>query len=75
MTALTNLDAFQGWITLPQPAPHIAAPTRPQIGQGYRAMYHRGEHCGGSNWHVGRIMAECAFCQTALPICGESEPA
>lgn len=24
--------------------------------------------CGGANWIVGRITAECAFCSTALPL-------
>ena len=26
--------------------------------------------CGHSHWLVGRMMAECAFCGTALPIKG-----
>ena len=24
--------------------------------------------CGRSHWHIGRLMAECAFCGTALPL-------
>ena len=24
--------------------------------------------CGRTHWHIGRIMAECAFCSTALPL-------
>lgn len=24
--------------------------------------------CGRSSWYVGRLMAECGFCATALPI-------
>lgn len=24
--------------------------------------------CGGTHWHVGRTMAECPKCETALPI-------
>lgn len=24
--------------------------------------------CGRSHWLVGRISAECAFCQTAIPL-------
>jgi hypothetical protein len=24
--------------------------------------------CGGSQWLVGRVMAECAQCETALPL-------
>lgn len=39
---------------------------------GYRITYRREEPnhcpgCGNSNWHVGRISAQCAFCDTALP--------
>lgn len=26
--------------------------------------------CGRSQWHVGRTLAECAFCETALPLGG-----
>ena len=26
--------------------------------------------CGRTHWHVGRTMAECAFCATALPLGG-----
>jgi hypothetical protein len=24
--------------------------------------------CGKSHWLVGRVMAQCAFCETALPL-------
>ena len=24
--------------------------------------------CGHSNWRIGRVTAECAFCDTALPL-------
>lgn len=24
--------------------------------------------CGRTHWHVGRFTAECAFCETALPL-------
>ncbi|MCJ8158962.1 hypothetical protein [Sphingomonas sp. LaA6.9] len=39
---------------------------------GYRIMYRREEAnhcpgCGNSNWHVGRLSAQCAFCDTSLP--------
>ena len=42
---------------------------------GYRVVYRAGQtnHCPGcsrSHWLVGRMMAECAFCSTALPIAG-----
>lgn len=41
--------------------------------RGAYAVYHHGEtnrcpRCGRSHWQVGRTMAECAFCETALPI-------
>lgn len=33
--------------------------------------YRHGDRCPGcsrAHWHIGRIMAECAFCCTALPL-------
>ena len=41
--------------------------------RGYLVLYHEGEKtycpgCGHSHWDIGRTMAECAFCTTALPI-------
>ena len=44
--------------------------------RGYQPVYRRGERndcpgCGRSHWHVGRIMAECAFCSCALPLRAE----
>ena len=40
---------------------------------GYRIQYRANEHnhcpgCGRSHWIIGRSMAECANCATALPI-------
>jgi hypothetical protein len=40
---------------------------------GYMPSYHAGEinhcpGCGRHNWIVGRLMAECAFCEAALPL-------
>ena len=29
--------------------------------------------CGGAHWHVGRQMAECGHCFTALPLADPSE--
>lgn len=48
-------------------APHFAGRT------GYRPSYrvdelNRCPGCGGAQWYVGRITAECAFCGAALPI-------
>lgn len=41
--------------------------------RGYRLVYreHEVNHCPGcsrTHWYVGRTMAECAFCETALPL-------
>ncbi len=47
----------------------------PAAQRGYHIVYrdHETNHCPGcgrSHWHIGRIMAECAFCGTALPLEG-----
>ena len=42
--------------------------------RGYHVAYRPGCHCPGcgrSNWLVGRIMAECGFCSTAIVLAGE----
>ncbi len=41
--------------------------------RGYQPLYHldivnRCPGCGKSHWHVGRFSAECAHCETALPL-------
>ena len=41
--------------------------------RGYHAVYHDGEvnhcpGCGRTQWLIGRMSAECAFCGTALPL-------
>lgn len=41
--------------------------------RGYQPLYHldivnRCPGCGKSSWHVGRFSAECAHCETALPL-------
>jgi hypothetical protein len=41
--------------------------------RGYHVVYreHEANHCPGcgrTHWYVGRTMAECAFCGTALPL-------
>ena len=41
--------------------------------RGYHAVYREGEAnhcpgCGRSHWIIGRQLAECAFCSTALPL-------
>ena len=46
----------------------------PPIAQrGYHIVYrdHETKHCSGcgrGHWYIGRVMAECAFCGTALPL-------
>ena len=46
----------------------------PQASQrGYHIVYREDETnhcpgCGHTHWYIGRLMAECAFCQTALPL-------
>jgi hypothetical protein len=41
--------------------------------RGYHIVYreHQVNHCPGcghTHWYIGRMMAECAFCTTALPL-------
>ena len=41
--------------------------------RGYHVAYRRGEpnhcpSCGKGHWLVGRILAQCAFCDCAVPI-------
>lgn len=41
--------------------------------RGYQFLYHRGavNHCPGcgrTHWYVGRVSAECGFCETAIPL-------
>jgi hypothetical protein len=48
------------------------APFNPHA-SGYRPLYRVGEPCAcpgchRTHWLVGRVLAECAFCGTALPI-------
>ena len=41
--------------------------------RGYHAVYRDNEvnrcpGCGRTHWFLGRMLAECAFCSTALPL-------
>ncbi|HJQ17082.1 MAG TPA: hypothetical protein VJ859_08770 [Allosphingosinicella sp.] len=41
--------------------------------RGYNVLYREGElnfcpGCGRSHWYVGRLLAECAYCGTAVPL-------
>ncbi len=43
------------------------------IGRAFIPLYHADtvNHCpacGHTHWHIGRSTAECAFCETALPL-------
>jgi hypothetical protein len=47
--------------------------TTPPHQRGYNVVYRTGEvnhcpGCGRTHWYIGRVMAECAFCTTALPL-------
>jgi hypothetical protein len=50
-----------------------ALPLRPRVSRGFTPLYHQDtvNHCpacGHKHWHIGRATAECAFCETALPL-------
>ena len=47
-------------------------PFNPAV-RGYHAVYRENEvnhcpGCGRTHWYVGRLLAECGFCATALPL-------
>lgn len=59
--ATSILDA-RGGSLIPQPSQ-----------RGYHIVYREHESnycpgCGHTHWYIGRTMAECAFCATALPL-------
>lgn len=44
-----------------------------QASRGYHAVYRPNQinhcpGCGRTHWYVGRMLAECGFCATALPL-------
>jgi len=46
--------------------------------RGYHVVYREQEvnhcpGCGRTHWYVGRLMAECAFCATAMPLAEVAE--
>lgn len=62
-------------------APAVMAQLVPGFvaGRGYAATYRSGEvnhcpGCGRSHWLIGRLLAECAFCSTAVPLAEGSTP-
>lgn len=57
------------------PADHTAMLSQ----QGYVILFRRElsnacPGCGGCNWNVGRVTAECAFCDTAIPLAEPVRP-
>ncbi len=54
--------------------PALHTPSRPwQQQRGYTLLYRPGEVsrcpcCGRKQWIIGRLMAECAHCEAALPL-------
>ena len=55
--------------------PHLAAPAAIVYGAAHRLkpVFTEGlgnacPCCNGRAWHVGRITAECAICETVLPV-------
>jgi hypothetical protein len=52
-------------------------PDRLMTARGFMPLYHEDtvNHCPGcgrTHWHIGRATAECAFCETALPLAATS---
>ena len=50
-----------------------ALPLPARLSRGFIPLYHQDTvnhcpSCGQRNWHIGRSTAECAFCETALPL-------
>lgn len=61
MTLHIAPDAFSG------------QPAQPAAPRGFMPLYHA-DHvnhcpgCNGRNWNIGRFSAECAQCETAIPL-------
>lgn len=54
------------------PRTREAKPAAPEL-RGYSMVYRDNETnhcpgCGRTHWWVGRLLAECGFCETALPL-------
>jgi hypothetical protein len=62
----------------------LARETKPRAAympdaRGYSVVYRENEvnhcpGCGRTHWYVGRLSAECGFCQTALPLSSATTP-
>lgn len=64
MTHHPNMTSFRPQHAVPVPLP---------VGQHYALHYHSGivNHCpacSGTQWFVGRTTAQCARCESALPL-------
>ncbi|MDB5669076.1 MAG: hypothetical protein JWO25_35 [Alphaproteobacteria bacterium] len=47
--------------------------------RGYSFVYRENEinhcpGCGRTHWYIGRLSAECGFCQTAMPLSTATTP-
>lgn len=66
-----RINGRQGFVIIDEAAgfPRNIASVR--AARGFVPLYRTGTRCpgcNGSSWHVGRRVAECARCATALPI-------
>lgn len=49
----------------------FAGPMADPAARGFLPIYRTGDRCpgcGGAHWTIGRLLAECARCDTALPL-------
>lgn len=51
----------------------VEAKSQDPATRGYFLSYHYGEvnycpGCGHAHWYIGRRTAECAFCETVIPL-------
>lgn len=57
---------------VPTPAPSPLAPSVDPVLRGYFVVYRGPETrcpgCGRAHWWIGRTMAECGFCATAVDL-------
>ena len=51
-----------------KPTPAQAIERRGYVQQYHEDIVNHCPGCGRSHWYIGRAMAECAVCETALPL-------
>lgn len=73
MTRHSSLTSFGP--SQPVPVPHAGVLG---LGPHYAFTYHSGAlnycpGCSGTHWLIGRTMAQCARCETALPLAQKAE--